>query len=95
MTTISIRTPDARRRCEIKLRSALKIYRRLDTPAESRYRPCTVRRAIARVDRTRTAKEAWRLWCEWVDSLDADGKAKLLCELGAPGLAFGLLMRED
>ena len=78
----------------MKLRVALKIAKAIGTPDEARYSGHQIRRAQARLDRTRSSKEVERFYREMMTRLGVDGRVRLLNQLGHAGDAFDLYMRQ-
>ena len=78
----------------MKLRIAKKIIENVKL-ACCRYSAQQIQAACNRVERTRSSKQATASWNQFMDDLGVPGRAKLLMSMGAPGLAFELLMRED
>ena len=78
----------------MKLRLANKILSAVGGPNEKRYTDHQIVAARRRHDRTRSARESKRFFSDLVMRLGVNGRAEVLTRCGAPGMAFGLLMRE-
>lgn len=77
----------------MRLRTAMKIRNAIDTPRESAYSRAQLNRALARFDRTRSAREDHDFFWALMRRLGPPGRAHLLARLGKPGMALDLLMR--
>jgi hypothetical protein len=77
----------------MKLRIAVKITAAIGTDRESAYTGAQKWKAMNRVDRTRSSREAEAGWNGLMRWLGPVGRAKVLAGTGAPAKAIDLLMR--
>lgn len=73
----------------MKLRIAKKIVKAFNyETGHTRHKNSQLDQAMRRIDKT----ESWK---NMMEILGVEGRAELLNKTGAPGMAFGLLMREE
>ena len=82
----------------MNLRIAKKICKKIanmDIGESSPYSEEQIQTALNRIERTKSQKDATQFWNHLMVDLGVEGRAEVLADIGAPGMAFDLLMREE
>ena len=77
----------------MRLRTAKKILKSVGTVRGRCYSGRQIRLSLARMERTKSARFDKEYWQKLMLSLGVRGRVEVLAGSGAPGMAFGLLMR--
>ncbi len=76
----------------MRLRTAKKICKAMENGDDACYTVQQRWRAVNRMDRTKSSRDADRIWHDMMVALGVRGRAEVLAKK-APAMAFGLLMR--